>query len=143
MGQTITEKILSRVCGRPVKAGEIVYPEPDLVTTHDWYVVNFAKVLDELGVSALHAPERLLISTDHEPVATSPLAAQRQRQVREVVRRFGILHHYDVGRGGHGHVFPMEKGYVKPGMLVIAYDIHVTNYGAVGCLGIPVVTEIT
>lgn len=143
MGLTLTEKILSRVCARPVRAGEIVYPEPDLVTTHDWYVVNFAKVLDELGVDRLHAPSKLLISTDHEPVATSPLAAQRQRQVREIVRRYGIEHFYDVGRGGHGHVFPMERGYIRPGMFVIAYDIHVTNYGALGCLGIPVVTEIT
>lgn len=142
-GLTITEKILSRVAGRTVRAGEIVMPEPDLITTHDWYVVNFAKVLDELGVDRLYAPEKLLISTDHEPVATSPLAAQRQKQVREVVKRYGIKHFYDVGRGGHGHVFPMELGYIRPGMLVIAYDIHVTNYGALGCLGIPVVTEIT
>lgn len=143
MGQTIAEKILSRACGRAVHTGDIVYPEPDLVTTHDWYVLNFAKVLDELGVTRLHAPDKVLISTDHEPVAISPLAAQRQRQVREVVRRYGIGHFFDVGRGGHGHVFPMEMGYIRPGMLVIAYDIHVTNYGALGCLGIPVVTEIT
>ena len=143
MGQTVTEKIFSRACGRPVQAGEIVYPEPDLVTTHDWYVVNFAKVLAELGVERLFAPEKVLISTDHEPVATSPAAAQRQREARAVVKKFGIEHFYDVGRGGHGHVFPMERGYIKPGMLVIAYDIHVTNFGALGCLGIPVVTEIT
>jgi len=143
MGQTIAEKIFSRACGRPVKEGDIIYPEPDLVTTHDWYVVNFDKVLQELGIERLHAPHKLLISTDHEPVATSPLAAQRQRQVREIVRKYGIEHFYDVGRGGHGHVFPMEKGFVRPGMLVIAYDIHVTNYGALGCMGIPVVTEIS
>lgn len=143
MGQTIAEKIFSRACGRPVKVGDIVYPEPDLITTHDWYVVNFDKVLQELGIDRLHAPHKLLISTDHEPVATSPLAAQRQRQVRAIARKYGIEHFYDVGRGGHGHIFPMEKGYVRPGMLVIAYDIHVTNYGALGCMGIPVVTEIS
>ena len=143
MGQTIAEKIFSRACGQPVKEGDIIYPEPELVTTHDWYVVNFDKVLQELGIERLHAPHKLLISTDHEPVATSPLAAQRQRQVREIVRKYGIEHFYDVGRGGHGHVFPMEKGFVRPGMLVIAYDIHVTNYGALGCMGIPVVTEIS
>ncbi|MFN0303204.1 MAG: 3-isopropylmalate dehydratase large subunit [Burkholderiales bacterium] len=142
-GQTITEKILSRVCGRAVKAGEIIYPEPDLITTHDWYVVNIANAFKELGVERLYAPEKLLISTDHEPVATSPLAVTRQKQVREIVERFGIKHFFDVGRGGHGHVFPMELGYIKPGMFVGAYDIHVTNYGAVGCLGIPVVTEVS
>ncbi|MGQ0653539.1 MAG: 3-isopropylmalate dehydratase large subunit [Betaproteobacteria bacterium] len=142
-GLTITEKILSRVSGRTVREGEIVAPEPDLITTHDWYVVNFADVLDKLGVERLYAPEKLLISTDHEPVATTPVAAMRQRRVREIVRKYGIRHFYDVGRGGHGHVFPMEMGYIKPGMFVEAYDIHVTNYGALGCLAIPLVTEIT
>ncbi len=97
MGQTLAEKIFSRACGRPVKQGDIVYPDPDLITTHDWYVVNFDKVLQELGLNRLHAPHKLLISTDHEPVATSPLAAQRQRQVREIVRKYGIEHFYDVG----------------------------------------------
>ena len=142
-GLTITEKILSRVCGRTVREGEIVMPEPDLITTHDWYVVNFAEVLDKLGVQKLYAPEKLVISTDHEPVATTPMAAMRQRRVREIVQKYGIKHFYDVGRGGHGHVFPMEMGYIKPGMFVEAYDIHVTNYGALGCLAIPLVTEIT
>ena len=142
-GLTITEKILSRVTGRTVREGEIISPEPELVTTHDWYVVNFAEVLEKLGVEKLYAPEKVLICTDHEPVATTPAAAMRQRRVREIVRKYGIQHFYDVGRGGHGHVFPMELGYIKPGMFVLAYDIHVTNYGALGCLGIPLVTEIT
>jgi 3-isopropylmalate/(R)-2-methylmalate dehydratase large subunit len=142
-GQTITEKILSRAAGKPVREGDIIAPEPDLITTHDWYVVNFADVLDKLGVEKLYAPEKLLISTDHEPVATTPMAAMRQRRVREIVQKYGIKHFYDVGRGGHGHVFPMEMGYIKPGMFVEAYDIHVTNYGALGCLAIPLVTEIT
>lgn len=143
MPLTATEKILSRAMGHPVRKGEIIYPEPDLITVHDWYVVNFDKALQELGVSRLYAPEKLLISTDHEPVAVSVLAAERQRQVRQIVAKYGIKHFYDTGRGGHGHVFPMELGYIKPGMFVLAYDVHVNNYGALGCLAIPLVTEIT
>ena len=142
MGQTITEKILSRVMKRPVKAGEIVYPEPDLMTVHDWYVVNFDKALQEQGVTQLFDPKRVLISTDHEPVATNPASAERQKNVREIVRKYGIAQFFDVGRGGLGHIFPMEMGLITPGMFVLAYDTHVTNYGAVGCLGIPMVFEI-
>jgi 3-isopropylmalate/(R)-2-methylmalate dehydratase large subunit len=142
MGQTITEKILSRAVGRPVKAGETVYPEPDLMTVHDWYVVNFDKALQELGVTKLFDPKRVLISTDHEPVALSPQSAERQKAVREIVKKYGIEKFFDVGRGGHGHIFPMEMGLIRPGMFVLAYDTHVTNYGAVGCLGIAVVFEI-
>jgi 3-isopropylmalate/(R)-2-methylmalate dehydratase large subunit len=142
VGQTMTEKILSRVMGRAVNVGETIYPVPDLMTVHDWYVVNFDKALQELGVDALFDPGRVLISTDHEPVATNPASAERQKNVREIVRKYGISQFYDVGRGGLGHIFPMEKGIVRPGMFVLAYDTHVTNYGAIGCLGIPMVFEI-
>src|SRR5690349_15396897 len=99
MAQTISEKILSRATGRAVRAGEIIYPEPDLVTVHDWYVVNFDKALQDLGVTRLYAPDKVLISTDHEPVAVSVLAAERQRNVRQIVAKYGIRHFFDTGRG--------------------------------------------
>jgi 3-isopropylmalate/(R)-2-methylmalate dehydratase large subunit len=143
LGKTITEKILSRVIGKDVRAGDIIYPEPELITVHDWYVVNFDKALQKLGVDELYAPEKLIISTDHEPIAVSPLAAERQKQVREIVKKYGITNFFDAGRGGHGHIFPVEMGFVKPGMFVEAYDVHVTNFGAVGALAIPVLIEIS
>ena len=143
MGKTITEKILTRVTGDDVSAGDIVFPEPELLTIHDWYVVNFDAALAELGVAALHDPGRVLICTDHEPVAVSPQAVERQKKVREIVRKYGIAHFFDTGRGGHGHVFPVEMGFVRPGMFVEAYDVHVTNFGAVGALAIPLLIEIT
>ena len=143
MGKTITEKILSRVTGDDVSAGDIVYPEPELVTIHDWYVVNFDTALEELGVERLYDPDKVLICTDHEPVAVSPAAAERQKKVREIVAKYGIKHFFDAGRGGHGHVFPVELGFVRPGMFVEAYDVHVTNFGAVGALAIPLLIEIT
>lgn len=143
MPQTTTEKILSRVLGAQVTVGEIVYPEPELITVHDWYVVNFAKVLDDLGVENLYAPETVMLVTDHEPTAVSTYAAERQKQVREIAARFGISHFFDVGRGGHGHVFPVELGFIRPGMFVSGYDTHVPNFGAVGALAIPMLTEIS
>lgn len=143
MGQTISEKILSRVEGRPVKAGDIIYPKPDLVTVHDWYVVNFDKALKDFGVTKVFDPSRVLISTDHEPVAVAPASSERQKRVREIVKKYGIKHFYDVGRGGLGHIFPIEMGMIRPGMFVEAYDTHVTNYGAVGALGVAFVVEVS
>ena len=143
MGKTITEKILSRVTGDDVSAGDIVYPEPELITIHDWCVVNFDRALAELGVERLYDADKVLICTDHEPVAVSPAASERQKKVREIVVKYGIKHFFDAGRGGHGHVFPVEMGFVKPGMFVEAYDVHVTNFGAVGALAIPMLIEIT
>ena len=143
MGKTITEKVLSRVTGSDVTSGDIIFPEPELITVHDWYVVNFDKALQELGIKELYDPDKLLICTDHEPVALSPQASERQKQVREIVKKYGVKNFFDSGRGGHGHIFPIEMGYVKPGMFIEAYDVHVTNFGAVGALAIPVLIEIT
>jgi 3-isopropylmalate/(R)-2-methylmalate dehydratase large subunit len=142
LGATAAEKILSRAVGQPVRAGEIHYPEPDLVTLHDWYINNCIKALDDFGVTDALRPERVMVSTDHEPVALSPAAVERQKQARENAARFNFGHFYDVGRGGLGHVFPVEIGLVKPGMFVQGYDPHLTNFGAVGALGIAVLNEV-
>jgi 3-isopropylmalate/(R)-2-methylmalate dehydratase large subunit len=142
MGQTLAEKILSRKMGRSVQAGEVVFPEPDLVVIHDWYAANAGRVLKQFGVERLHRPGRVMFVTDHEPVALSAEAASRQKEIREVARRFSIGHFFDVGRGGHGHLFPVQAGFVRPGMFVEAYDTHVPNYGAVGALGIALLNEI-
>lgn len=142
MAQTTTEKILSRAAGRTVRAGEIIEPTPDLVVIHDWYAATVGAVLDKFGVDKVAAPEKVMFVTDHEPLAVSPEAALRQRKVRDYAARYGIGHFFDVGRGGHGHIFPVEMGLIHPGMYVAAYDTHVPNYGAIGALGVPFLTEI-
>lgn len=140
--QTLTEKILSRRIGRAVAVGEIIFPEPELVVIHDWYAANAGRTLRQFGIEKLYAPEKVMFVTDHEPVAISAESAAKQREIREIARRFAIGNHFDVGRGGHGHLFPVEAGFVKPGMFVEAYDTHVPNYGAVGALGFPMLNEI-
>ena len=143
MGKTISEKILSRINGSSVTAKDIIYPEPELVTIHDWYVLNFDKALSEVGVDKLFDPEKVLICTDHEPIAISQISILRQKKVREIIKKYNISKFFDVGRGGHGHIFPIELGYVRPGMFIEAYDVHVSNFGAVGALAIPLVVEIS
>jgi 3-isopropylmalate/(R)-2-methylmalate dehydratase large subunit len=140
--QTIAEQILSRAAGQAVSAGDFLSPQADLITVHDWYTVNAFRTLQSLGVDRLAAPDKVLLCTDHEPLAVSPAAFARQRQIAQIAQQYGIKAHYPAGRGGLGHVFPVEKGIVRPGMFVLAYDTHVTNYGAIGALGIPVLTEI-
>jgi 3-isopropylmalate/(R)-2-methylmalate dehydratase large subunit len=143
VGQTLTEKILSRAMGRSVRAGEVIYPEPDVVTVHDYYVVNFDRALQDLGVDRLYAPDKVVICVDHEPMAVSVVGAQRQKDIRAIVTKYGIKHFYDVGRGGHGHIFPMESGLVLPGQFALGYDLHIANFGAVGALGICMINEIS
>lgn len=136
------EKILSRVMGRRVAAGEVIYPVAELVTVHDWYVANAAGTLDEFGVARLFDPARVAFFTDHEPVAVSAQASARQKLVREAAARFGVENFHDVGRGGLGHIYGVESGLARPGLFASGYDTHITSYGAIGCFATAVVTEV-
>jgi homoaconitase/3-isopropylmalate dehydratase large subunit len=144
MGMTATEKIIARACGlESVKPGDVVHPKPDLVFLHDGQVENSKKMLDELGIDRVRNKDNVVFVTDHEVIYTTPRAAQRGANIRKAAKTWAIKNFYDVGQGGHGHVFPIETGMVLPGMFIFANDMHVTNFGAVGAFGLRAGSEVT
>ena len=139
MGMTMAEKMLARASGKAsVKPGDVVMPDPELVIVHDGYVESAHKQLSDIGYKRITHPERVVFVTDHQVVYTSPLAISQGRTNRRVAREWGVGHFYDAGQGGHGHLFPMENGLVRPGMFLFAYDMHCTNFGAVGAFAMRV-----
>jgi 3-isopropylmalate/(R)-2-methylmalate dehydratase large subunit len=141
---TAPEKILARAAGRDaVSPGEVIYPIPELVVVHDGAVETAWRELSGLGYRAITRPDRVIFVTDHEVVYATQRAVERARIIRRIAKEWGIRALYDVGRGGHGHIFPIEDGLVRPGMFLISYDMHCTNYGAVGALCQMVGTEIS
>lgn len=141
---TAPEKILARAAGRAyVTPGDVIYPEPELVVVHDGAVEMSWRELHDLGYRSITRPDRVIFVTDHEVVYATQRAAERGRNIRRIANEWGIRELYDVGRGGHGHIFPIETGLVRPGMFLISYDMHCTNYGAVGALCQMVGTEIS
>lgn len=141
---TAVQKLLARACGREhVEVGDVVYPAPDLVTVHDGFIEGAYRELSALGFKSIRHPENVLFVTDHEVAYGSPAAIARGGAIRDIARRWKIGHFYDVGRGGHGHLFPIENGMVRPGMFLFAYDMHCTTFGAVGALALGVGPEVT
>jgi 3-isopropylmalate/(R)-2-methylmalate dehydratase large subunit len=141
---TAVQKLLARAAGHDrVSVGEVVYPEPELVIIHDGFVEGAYRELSSLGFRAIRHPERTVFVTDHEVAYGSPAAIARGTAIRNIARRWKIGHFFDVGRGGHGHLFPLETGLVRPGMFLFAYDMHCTTFGAVGALALGVGPEIT
>ncbi|HEY9279415.1 MAG TPA: hypothetical protein VIP51_05010, partial [Eoetvoesiella sp.] len=139
MGFTAIEKVLARVSGKPgVKAGDVVYPDPDFVMIHDGLVREVKIQLDKIGVERLKAPEKVMMVSDHDVVYGSQLAAERGAYNRDAAERWDVGSFFDAGRGGHGHIFPMEQGMLLPGMFYFDNDTHATNAGAVGAFGIRV-----
>ncbi len=142
--RTVLQKLLARAADREyVEVGEVVYPTPDLVVLHDGCVEAAYQELSSLGFGAIRHPEKVMFVTDHEVAYGSPAAIARGAAIREIARRWKIGHFYDVGRGGHGHLFPLESRIVRPGMFLFAYDMHCTTFGAVGALALGVGPEVT
>ncbi len=143
MGMTAVEKVLARASGAcTVVPGDIVYPEPELVFVHDGHVEACKRELDALGITRLKHPERVVFATDHEVIYLTPRAAERGANIRKAARDWGVGRFFDVGQGGHGHIFPMEMGLVTPGMLVFSSDMHCSNFGAVGAVPVRAGPEV-
>lgn len=148
MGFTAIEKVLARVSRDEshragVSAGTLLYPEPDMVMIHDGLVMEAKEALDAAGIGTIHAPAKTMMVSDHDVLYGSERAAQRGAFNRKAAKTWKIDNFYDVGRGGHGHIFPLEDGLVVPGMFYFDNDTHATNAGAVGAFGLRVGGEIS
>lgn len=126
-----------------MKPGDILYPEPELVVVHDGAVEMTWRELSELGYGRIVHPERVMFVTDHEVAYGTQRAVERGRNIRRIAQEWQVGQLYDVGRGGHGHIFPIEAGIIRPGMFLFSYDMHCTNYGAVGAVCQMTGTEIS
>ncbi|NJN17375.1 MAG: 3-isopropylmalate dehydratase large subunit [Oscillochloris sp.] len=135
MTLTLSEQILSRAAGRPVRAGDLVTVNVDLVMLHDSLAPSIIRIMhDELGAERVHDPERIAVVIDHVAPAASVQTAEKQAELRRWVRSQGIGNLFDVGRG-ISHPVLVEEGLARPGMLIIGSDSHSTAYGCVGAFG--------
>jgi methanogen homoaconitase large subunit len=135
MPQTLSEQILSRAAGRPVRAGEVATVAVDLVMMHDSLSPSIIRIMEqELGAERVWDPERVAVVIDHVAPAATVQTAEKQNDVRRWAKRQGITHFYDVGRG-ISHPVLVEEGVAQPGMVIVGSDSHSTAYGCVGAFG--------
>lgn len=130
MTGTISEKILSRACGKEVRAGEIVNAKVDKAMSHE-NAALVSKVFNEIGVRRVWDAEKIVIILDHRAPANSIKTAEGHKAIREFVDAQGIKHFYDI-KAGICHQVMVEFGHVLPGTLIVGTDSHTTTYGAFG-----------
>ncbi|MEM1728744.1 MAG: 3-isopropylmalate dehydratase large subunit [Candidatus Jordarchaeales archaeon] len=90
-----------------------------------------ADIYEELGLDRIWDPEKVVALIDHWTPAPSIDAAVVHAMCRRFVKKYGIKNWLDM-REGICHVVLPEKGFVKPGDLVVGSDSHTTTYGALG-----------
>jgi homoaconitate hydratase family protein len=126
---TLTEEIFSRRLGRQVRAGEIVVAPVDYAMAHDVTGPLAIEAFRQLEVP-LWDPERVIFVFDHILPANTVAAAGLHKLVRDFAVEFGVTH---VFQEGICHQVMVEKGFVRPGGIVVGADSHSTTYGALGC----------
>lgn len=144
MGMTAVEKILARASALPlVRPGDFIEPVPDLIMIHDNHVMATKNELDSLGIDRLFDPDRVVMVSDHDVIYVNERAIERGAFNRKAAQAWGVRQFHDVGRGGHGHVFPTETGLITPGTFYFDNDRHCTNAGGVGAVALRVGEEMS
>ncbi|GAA5235319.1 hypothetical protein FOZ76_05570 [Verticiella sediminum] len=137
LGYTAVEKILARAASLEcVRAGDIIWAEPDMVTAHDLNYHRHRKLIASLGYENVAAPEKLLVTIDHTTHSSSPGHLEAHAFMRADTKKQAVQWFFDTGRHGISHNLPVETGSLKPGMLVVAADTRAPALGCNGAIGI-------
>src|ERR1700730_16363085 len=126
---TLVEEILSNRLGRTVNAGDTVVAPVDCALAHDVTAPLAIEAFERMEMP-LHDPQRVVLVFDHVmPAATVAAAELHQR-----IRRFAADHAVrNLFAEGICHIIMVERGFARPGGIVVGADSHSTTYGALGC----------
>ncbi|MCG3122242.1 MAG: 3-isopropylmalate dehydratase large subunit [Phycisphaerales bacterium] len=143
---TLIEKLATRFAeGRspqnPVRSGDFVTIRPRHVMTHDntgAVIPKFREIFKAAGLPAqVHDPRQPVFAIDHDIQNVTPENLGKYAKIEAFANEHGI-DFYPPGTG-ISHQVMVEQGYVRPGTMVVGSDSHSNLYGALCCLGTPVV----
>ena len=134
MSRTLAERILSRVSGRDVRAGDLVIVPISRVMVHDSVIDAVMGGMKALGRERVWDTSKVCVFVDHAAPAPTPVVADSHRVLRGWVADQGIATFYDAGEGVC-HQIMVEEGYCEPGTVIVGSDSHSNSYGAVGAFG--------
>lgn len=135
MGQTLAEKIISKVSGTQVYAGDVALCPLDIVMIHDgtgMLAIQEFERLKDAGFSVAN-PDRTLVFLDHAAPSPRIELATDHTHLRQFAWDNGAKL-YEIG-SGVCHQILVEQ-WMKPGTVVLGADSHTCTGGALGALGI-------
>jgi 3-isopropylmalate/(R)-2-methylmalate dehydratase large subunit len=130
---TMTEKIIARHAGMPsVQAGDLVDVSVDLVMANDVTAPIAIREFKRTGLAHTFDPSKVVMVPSHFAPAKDLFAARNCEIMRTFAKEEGCVY-FEIGRGGIEHVVLPERGYCRPGDLIIGADSHTCTYGALNC----------
>lgn len=146
MALTLIEKLATRHAeglgaGGVARSGDFVIIRPRHVMTHDntgAVIPKFREIFKAAGKPAkIHDAHQPVFAIDHDIQNTTPENLGKYAKIGAFAAEHGI-DFYPAGTG-ISHQVMVEQGYVVPGAMVVGSDSHSNLYGALCCLGTPVV----
>ena len=134
MSNTICEKILKEHANlNNISPGEFINANIDLIMVHEQLGGLVQQEYRKLGIDHVWDPNKIFFILDHWTPAPTISAAQRHQECRIFAEEYNFIHIFGPNYGICHQVLP-EKGFAKPGMLIVGSDSHTTTYGAFNCL---------
>ena len=134
MAMTCAEKILAAKAGKDrVVPGEIVIVPVDCAMMTDILGPRIlAAELERLG-RPIWDPERVVVVCDHYTPSATEHQAEIVRFTREWAAQHDVRHCYELE--GPCHQLLAERGFSRPGSILVGTDSHSCTSGAFGCFG--------
>ena len=132
MGKTLAEKILAKASGNTeVSAGDIIWADVDAAMMDDILGprVQIAEKMKEI-CDEVWDKDKVVIISDHY----TPPASVKQAEIVKFTREWAKAHDIDnyFEYVGPCHEIMAEKGFVRPGTVVLGTDSHTCTGGAFG-----------
>ena len=146
MPLTLVEKLATRHAeglrpGESAHSGDFIIIRPRHVMTHDntgAVIPKFREIFKSAGLPPrIHDPHQPVFAIDHDIQNTTPENLGKYAKIEAFANESGV-DFYPAGTG-ISHQVMVEQGYVRPGSMVVGSDSHSNLYGALACLGSPVV----
>ncbi len=129
MGKTVAEKIFaSHIIDNP--SDDINVLRLDAVFCHEITTPGAINDLMARGKDKVFDPSKIKAVIDHVTPAKDSKTALQGKILRDWARRHNITDFFDIGRNGVCHAIFPEKGFVRPGYVVIMGDSHTCTHGA-------------
>lgn len=130
----MTEKILAAHSGlSEVRPGQLITCSVDLSMANDVTAALAIKEFRKIGLDRVFDKTKIVLVPSHYAPNKDIQAAAQVKVMRDFAKEMGIVHYFEVGRGGIEHILLPEQGMVYPGMVYIGADSHTCTIGAVGC----------
>ena len=131
MGKTTVQKIFDEHRIDSPGAGVSIL-KLDRVFCHEITTPIALNDLVSKGKDRVFDPCKIKAVIDHVTPAKDSKTAEQGKTLRDWAKRQGIKDFFDIGENGVCHAIFPEKGFVRPGFIIIMGDSHTCTHGAFG-----------